>query len=93
MKCEWDKQYVYSQCEDVLLCPRCKSTYLHHTGIIVSDRSEDEKWCQETKIDRDGTTVNRTPGNYNPSPRRDGMIIKFWCENCDLEWSDGLYRI
>lgn len=92
MKCEWDKQHVYSQCEDVLLCPRCKSMYLHHTDIIVSDRSEDEKWCQETTINTEGTIVNRTPGNYNPSPHRDGLIIKMWCEECDRTSTLKIYQ-
>lgn len=68
----------------VLLCPCCHYTYLHHEKVEVFERYEDTESGRPSglhvtidggvKIDRDVTE--------NPSSRRDGLKIFFWCEGC-----------
>lgn len=70
------------QCNS-LLCPRCECGYLHHDGVLIWHREED----QET-----GTLVVSVPSQTKifeeasmkgcPSPRRDAVTIQFWCEQC-----------
>ncbi len=71
-----------------LLCPRCGDGYLHHARLVVYDRREDGPEVTVTTIDngeaRRGTIDNKRSGN--PSARRDGLYVEFWCEAC----GDGL---
>jgi hypothetical protein len=73
----------WSNTTSELQCPRCKTAYLHHAGITVYDRSEDAGTVVETKISNGKVEVNPLSlGRANPSSRRDGIAIQFWCEGC-----------
>jgi hypothetical protein len=70
---------------DALTCPQCRGDSLHHGQVTVYDRREDAP--RITKIEVQDRTANITAiGNKdsgNPSERRDGVAIRFWCESCD----------
>lgn len=76
---------------DVLLCPRCGGRNLSHQSFeIFNGPGEDS-----IKLDRitvEGAEVIqedvRRRGSNNPSPRRDGFIVRFECENCTGEDDD-----
>jgi hypothetical protein len=63
---------------------KCGSTYLHQGNITVFWRGEDGDTT--TVIAQDGKTVQTSDfpnrDTCNPSPRRDGLIIEFDCEDC-----------
>jgi len=67
-----------------LLCPRCGNSYLHHRGVVTYDRSEDAETVLRTSVGVGKTTVQliAQAGSGNPSSRRDGLVIQFWCEHC-----------
>lgn len=70
--------------DDTLTCPHCESEYLHQRVVTVYDRSEDENTVLETTVSKGRTTVARTSGVSNPSDRRQGLSIRFYCEGCGL---------
>ena len=67
-----------------LLCPRCGNSYLHHRGVVAYDRSEDAETVLKTSVGVGKTSVQLVAQaeSGNPSVRRDGLVIQFWCENC-----------
>lgn len=66
-----------------LLCPECKGNYLHQDKVVVfNPEQEDAK--EGVKVVVDGLKVAVEPElDGNPSRRRQGMLISFWCEGCD----------
>ena len=71
-----------------IVCPGCGNEYLHRVGVMSFDRKEDFAVGKRTTIivheETDSSVsvgVSRLEGN--PSCRRGGMTILFWCENCD----------
>jgi hypothetical protein len=77
--------------EGQLQCPHCDGTYLHQTKVEVFWRGEravdgrmigrEDAPSIAVVID-DGTASLGIP-TRNPSTRRDGLLIHFFCENCD----------
>lgn len=68
-----------------LLCPACGSNYLHHGTVTVFSNEEDAPETTITEVSAAGvTTVRRAPraGSGTPSSRRDGLLIRFECEEC-----------
>jgi DNA-directed RNA polymerase subunit M/transcription elongation factor TFIIS len=69
---------------NALACPRCGEQYLNHQRIVVFDRHEDDTKLTKTTIDCSVTVKTiRARGSGNPSYRRHGLAIRFWCEQCD----------
>lgn len=73
-----------------LLCPRCDSELLHHCAVEVYERCEEDTTTTITKSE--GATFSRdvvwsTEAKGNPSERRNGIVISFFCENC-TSWAD-----
>jgi hypothetical protein len=68
-----------------LLCPNCKGNYLHHDTVAVYSRSEDAENVTQTTISNGVLVSSLVPSSRsaNPSSRRDGLTISFWCEFCD----------
>lgn len=65
----------------VLLCPNCGNSCTHHTSATVFNRSEDAEIGRRTIVTAtESTTDNDMTGN--PSGRRDGLVINFYCETC-----------
>jgi hypothetical protein len=67
---------------DPLRCPACGCAYLHHDEVKVFCRTEDAPTVTETTVSDRGCTVMETGGAANPSERRGGIAIHFWCEQC-----------
>jgi hypothetical protein len=67
-----------------LLCPYCGNSYLHHIEVRVYDRGEDDDLTDVTRVKDGLAATHREPslGCDNPSSRRDGVEILFWCEDC-----------
>lgn len=79
----------------LLICPHCgKSSYhgggfLHHLRIEIFSRTEDAndvRIIAVKKVEEDAqiTLVGTIPNNLsaNPSSRRGGICIHFWCDCC-----------
>jgi hypothetical protein len=66
-----------------LLCPSCGDNCLHSTAVTVFDRVEDADQTRETVIG-DDISILSVPSSRsrNPSARRHGIAIYFWCEVC-----------
>jgi hypothetical protein len=69
---------------DTLTCPHCAGGYLHQRQVNVYERREDARLTVRTQVTRSGANVMTVPsaGSGNPSDRRQGVSIVFWCENC-----------
>ena len=72
--------------EQTLTCPECSEGYLHHDTITVYSRSEDETATFVSEIGHKTTVAQILPSSKtnNPSARRSGLSIGFWCETCDF---------
>jgi hypothetical protein len=69
----------------VLHCPNCGFNYLHHEAVTVYDRGEDAEQTGRTEIsgvNRVVMSIVSSDKSGNPSSRRDGLAIRFWCEGC-----------
>lgn len=70
-----------------LKCPRCGNSYLHQKDVQVFHRLEDDPVVRVITV-KDGEVESIPfPNNdtFNPSTRRHGMIVFFYCENCGPE--------
>jgi hypothetical protein len=69
---------------DTLICPRCGGDYLHHDHIDVFNRNREDSVDGLAIMIRDGAvTVSTNAQDHNPSARRNGIRIVFWCEGCN----------
>lgn len=64
-----------------LLCPVCGFNYLHHFKIEIFDRAEDATSGLHVTVEKSAVTVDSNLQG-NPSGRRDGLSVRFWCEGC-----------
>lgn len=72
-----------------LACPSCGEEYLHHTLVEVWNRStEDSVTGLHARVDGD-TFWHDDRMQGNPSGRRDGIRISFWCEHCGPGYEPG----
>ncbi len=67
--------------EEMLLCPRCGFLYTHATGVDVFSRAEDAQEGRRVSV-RSKSLRTDTDIKQNPSLRRGGIRIFFWCEGC-----------
>lgn len=68
-----------------LLCPACGSMNLHHRLVTVYERNEDAAQTRETRIAVGSEITTATVPSAqsgNPSSRRDGLAVGFYCEQC-----------
>lgn len=80
----------------VLLCPGCGETNLHHDCIDICERPEDAETGLHVRVMGGDVAWNddgeRSPArrtflvddcmDSNPSGRRQGLSVWFWCESC-----------
>jgi hypothetical protein len=68
-----------------LICPRCRGDNLHHGAVTVYDRAEDDSQTlvMDVRSRRTRSRIEESKNTANPSSRRSGIAIEFWCENCD----------
>jgi len=72
--------------ESPLLCPTCGEANLHHIAVETCFRQhEDSPVGILVRTEAQGKVVVDSDANMvkkNPSPRRDGLRITFFCEHC-----------
>ena len=68
---------------DWLLCPNCREFYLHHDRVTVFGRVQADAPSTALEIEDMRVRVVRD-AKGNPSSRRHGLAIRFWCEHCDV---------
>ena len=82
----------------MLRCPGCGNTNLHQYEVAVFYRLEDADevlrttvvhgaspdWHGNHQLPQRRLMVDEMPndGSGNPSSRRHGLVIRFWCEHC-----------
>ena len=73
--------------DNALLCPRCDGGYLHHGNIEVYARPEDAEQTLQTVVmgQQTKTALVASDTAPNPSSRRGGLRINFFCELCGEE--------
>lgn len=65
-----------------LRCPHCGDYNLHHDKVSVYERdTEDSAQGRRTTVSKNSVLVESSIEG-NPSSRRNGLKIRFFCENC-----------
>lgn len=74
-----------------LVCPHCGGTHLHHDAVEVYFRQEDAAegvavtvngWAHHNPVGNADVVGLNANQEGNPSPRRDGLVVHLWCEEC-----------
>jgi hypothetical protein len=70
----------------VLLCPACREPYTHQGSVTVFGRAGEDTPTRAITVTPGAETAHivesRQAEQTNPSGRRDGVAIRFWCEQC-----------
>jgi hypothetical protein len=66
-----------------LLCPACGDNHLHHILVIAFERDSEDAPTRVIVVQQDSSVRDVGELGKNPSSRRNGIAIRFWCENCD----------
>ncbi len=76
-------------------CPRCNADNLHHSTVTVFDRGEDAEMVTKTTVTGATASMEMAPSKEagNPSGRRDGISIRFWCEGCGGDAPDDIIEL
>tara|TARA_R100001244_G_C5162413_1_gene131116 strand:+ start:95 stop:421 length:327 start_codon:yes stop_codon:yes gene_type:complete len=65
------------------MCPYCRGNNLHQDKVAVWFGGEMSPFNDiQVVVDQEGISEG-TSQEGNPSSRRDGLLIRFWCETCD----------
>jgi hypothetical protein len=83
---------------ETLRCPSCGSECIHHDSVNVFERTEDAHYGTRVRVHGVDvpTRARQSPHSLpraaevsidcvldgNPSDRRQGVTIRFWCEQC-----------
>lgn len=67
---------------DVLTCPGCGGDYIHHYQVDTYSRHEDGSVGHHVQASVSAVKLDNDLSG-NPSTRRHGLSILFWCEYCD----------
>lgn len=77
--------------DDMLQCPHCQDgVYLHSDTVYIFNRREDADKVEVISVNTDSEVVKSKPPNDlsgNPSSRRHGIKIAFYCEVCQ-DWGN-----
>lgn len=73
-----------------LCCPHCKNVMMHQGSVEIFERLEDQKKGTLVIVNEEkGVTVDTDSDlKNNPSSRRHGLRVYFWCECCG-DFDDG----
>lgn len=79
--------------DGMLHCPKCLASgghSLHHEGVVSYDREEDGENTVRTIVfpGENATSVVPSRESRNPSERRHGLAVVFYCEVCAPERFD-----
>lgn len=69
---------------DALECPACGCESIHQDNCATYWRDEEDSKIGTSTFSRAGKASFCHDMNGNPSSRRDGISISFWCECCDV---------
>jgi len=72
--------------DDCIKCPACQGGHIHHDTVTIFDRKAEDAPSYALVVERGGCVSNITGARAeqdNPSSRRHGVAIRFWCEECD----------
>jgi hypothetical protein len=72
-----------------LHCPVCDSTYIHQKTVGIYNCDEDSITGLHLEVSDKNFTMD-TDMKGNPSPRRQGLSIAFYCEQCDAQSPDDI---
>lgn len=91
---EWKMLYKTEDGESILICPHCGDVFLHQykTEIFDCDEDEIEGLHVITDRDADNKIIVKKDLKGNPSPRRDGLKIHFFCEMCSAKSALDIYQ-
>ena len=64
------------------MCPYCGGNNLHHDKVAVFFGGEMSQTDIQVVVDSESISEG-TSQEGNPSSRRDGILIRFWCETCE----------
>ena len=64
--------------EMIILCAVCGSEWTHHRAVDIHERACEDAPTASSRVYGDGA-----PRSANPSSRRDGLVIRLYCEECD----------
>ena len=67
-----------------LLCPSCGGNFLHHDRFEAFECNEDQESGIHVVVECGKATINQSLA-VNPSGRRHGLSIHFWCEGCSAK--------
>jgi hypothetical protein len=72
---------------NALVCPGCGSVNMHHDKVEVFERRhEDSPEGFHVAVDCDAASATVDSAIVgNPSERRGGISVTFWCEQCDAK--------
>lgn len=81
--------------ESYLLCPRCGDKYLHQIQVTTFERAEDDANVMLTQVTRDNVRQQQVGNDQssNPSARRQGVAIRFYCECCSTHDTDDIIEM
>lgn len=70
--------------DGILLCPICRGGWLHQAVVWLFERKEDSRSTLRVEVSHETPAAWATWSGSadNPSTRRHGLIIRFWCESC-----------
>ena len=69
--------------DNILQCPYCEGEYLHQRQIEIFERErEDQEAGTHVVVNGEEVCIDKDL-RENPSLRRQGLRIYFYCEGCD----------
>ena len=78
--------------EKILVCPHCGEVFLHQYKTEIFDRDEDELEGLHVITDRENDIIIKRDLEGNPSKRRDGLRVHFFCEICRASSALEIYQ-
>jgi len=72
-------------------CPACGHSNLHHARVEIFDRKREDGEGLHTKVASGVVTIDNDLSE-NPSTRRGGLKIYFWCEHCSALPTLSIYQ-
>ena len=69
---------------NALRCPGCGCENLHHYQVDVFCREKEDAPRGVHAMVRPSGAVVKSDMKFNPSSRRDGLVVSFFCEQCDV---------
>jgi hypothetical protein len=70
--------------DNILCCPKCRGENLHQGTVEVFNRPQEDALSLAVLV-RPGYGPKTGDPNRNPSDRRQGLSVGFWCETCEAE--------